>query len=303
MKYENPAFPWPQLARVEPSDSDGERIHGVKIGGDGDAVVQEGQEYPMVGMGEDWIENPQGEKRGLRIAITEETIWRDKTGEVLRKARGIGEALGVRKNVKVTDLAMGVLNTYRWMGTAYDTYQASSPWANSRSSAAVAATSDYSLLNGALAIFGAMTDPVTGWPIIVVPTTIICHSTYAPIFAAIQAALKVVKDTNPSSGTQRIWIETPPPSVMFNGQQPSYQILSSPWIDQRYTANSIATTTWYFGDFLGAFSVMEQWPFRVIEAPPTAGENWSRDIVFQCKARERYGLAVMQPRKVQKNAA
>jgi hypothetical protein len=68
-----------------------------------------------------------------------------------------------------------------------------------------------------------------------------------------------------------------------------------------YTAGSIATTSWFFGDFKRAFAYMENWPIQVEEMPANAYITWARDVVAGWKASERGVAAVQDPRYTQRD--
>jgi hypothetical protein len=292
--YENPVFVWPKLCRTEKTSFNGERIPGMSNIGDKAQIVEETKDYPLAGVSEDYIDTPVTTKRGLIVPVTKEAIFFDRTNLVLDRCRKVGEALGINKEKRCIDLALGVVNNHNWKGVAYDTYQATTSWVNVKASNALA---NYTNIDAVLQVFGALIDPFTSEPILIVPNAILCHSSKIATARAILTATQVRQDPNAALGTAKI--------VTIGGTpiDTNYDIISSALIDARMTAASIAATSWYLGDFLGAFSYMENWPITVEQSPPNSEDAFKRDIVTQFKASERGVAAVKEPRRVVKSNA
>ena len=83
----------------------------------------------------------------------------------------------------------------------------------------------------------------------------------------------------------------------------SYRVESSRLFKARMAAASIATSTWYAGDFRRAFAYMENWPITVTQAPENSEAEFNQDIVLRFKASERGAAAVIEPRAVVKSTA
>ena len=79
-------FPFQNLIPNQPTQFDGEKIAGIANLGDLAEVVAENEDYPLMGLNQDWIETPQTKKRGFIVPITKEAIFFDRTGDLLRKA-------------------------------------------------------------------------------------------------------------------------------------------------------------------------------------------------------------------------
>ena len=293
--YENPQFVGPRLAKTIPTDLNGEKIPGLTTLGDQNEIVGEGKPYPDAAIGEDWIETPETLKRGRKLQLTKEVLFFNKTGLILDQATELGYNLGLNRDKRIIDLALGVTNTYRWKGTAYDTYQTTTPWVNVNASNALA---DWSDIDDALQLFGALVDPTSGEPILVMPTQMIVHTSLRKTIDYIMRATQVVIDPNANAGTaqNQLWV---PNNVLTA----PYEIISSPVIDQRYTAGSVTSTTWMFGDFQRAFAYMENWPVQVMPMPSNSYIEYERDIVAGWRVSERGTVAVKNPRYTQRNIA
>ncbi|MEK6236237.1 MAG: hypothetical protein N2C14_16145, partial [Planctomycetales bacterium] len=110
--YEQEAFVGSQLVDVIPTRLDGEKIPGAENIADEVDQVAPGMPYPHVGFGEDYIETPGTDKRGLICAVTREAIFFDRTGLVMRNAFRVGEVLGLNREKRILDVVLGVVNNY-----------------------------------------------------------------------------------------------------------------------------------------------------------------------------------------------
>ncbi len=295
-EYQLYVAPIEGLYRTIPTQLNGEKIPGVTAIGDHAESIREGEAYPSVGIGEDWVETPETTKKGLKIEITKEALFFDRTNRIIENANKVGNWLGINKAKRIIDMVLGVTNTYKWKGTAYDTYQTTTPWVNTNTSNGL---ENYTDIDDALELFAGITAPDTGEPIMVVPTTIVCQTSLAATARHILNATQIKSDPNANAGTAQIQMYVPN-NALIPG---NYNVVASPIINARYTAGSVTSTTWYFGDFSKAFAYMENWPITVVPAPSNSYEEWNRDIVAGWKASERGVAAVLDPRYVQKNTA
>ena len=99
--------------------------------------------------------DPGTRRKALAVEVTQEADFYDLTGRRMETAAGVGKELGYRKEVSQIDLVLGVTNPYVYNGTAYNTYQTSTPWVNSQSNP----LSDYNDVDDSLDLFRQMTDP------------------------------------------------------------------------------------------------------------------------------------------------
>jgi hypothetical protein len=305
-RYKDRSFIGDKLVTTVPTEFNGEKIPGINRIGDEAESIGEGKAYPTASFSESWIQTPQTTKRGMIVQVTLETVFFDRTGLVLENAGEVGYWMGVNKEKRILDHVLGVTNSYNFLGTAYNTYQSSSPWIN------VQATNqliDFVSINTALLLFDKMTDPFTGEPIAVMADTMVVPSALHPTAMALQRATEVwaapglTSDTPGTAGST--WSTHAPnparyPSP-FGGKVPvsQFEVLSSPLI---FARNSSATS-WFIGDFQRAFMYMENWPIQVIQAPPGNEAEFTEDVVARFKVTERGTVAVKDPRYVAKCTA
>ena len=96
-----------RLVGPMPSNIQGkELVPGISMATDEfDAPVPEGIDYPLVGLSEDFVEIPAATKHGGILGITREMIIADRTGFLIERAQGISEALAIRREKAILDVA------------------------------------------------------------------------------------------------------------------------------------------------------------------------------------------------------
>ena len=285
--YQNEAFEFSRRFRVIQTRLAGERIPGIGKIGDKAESVHEGMPFPSVGLGEDYIDTPATDKKGLIIPVTKEAVFFDRTGMLLERAREVGESLGINKEKRCVDVLIGAVNNYKWKGTTYNTYQTATPWINELTGAGNDLT-DWSQLDSAEQLFNDITDPNTGEPVLVNPNTIIGSPAKAHTINRIVNATEV-RVTNGSTET----IATNPVS---NYEGATSRYLYSRLKSELGLTAAQAKATWFFGDIERAFRYMENWPITVVQAPANSEAEFTHDIVARFKASERGAAAVWNPR-------
>jgi hypothetical protein len=291
--YESPAFTISQAFRVMSSRLSGERVPGMDNVGDKAETVNEGMPFPSVGFGENYIDTPVTTKRGLIIPVTKEAIFFDRTGLILEHARQVGESLGINKEKRCADLMIGAANNYKWKGTSYNTYQASTPWINLLAGASYDLV-DWTDVDAAEALFDEMTDPATGEPINISVSSIFATPARKHALNRITNATEV-RYTTPGFATTGNPTETVATNPMsgYTGQ-------TSKWLYSRLRASGLtadqAKATWFAGDPSRAFRYVENWPMTVVQAPQNSEAEFNQDIVARFKASERGVAAVFDPR-------
>lgn len=281
--FANPAFLWPQLCTTVTTQLNGERIPGLAQLGDKAEIVDEGAPYPTVGFGEDWIDTPPTVKRGMIVPITKEAVFFDRTGLILDRANKVGEWLGVNKEKRVIDVVIGTTNNYKWRGTAYDTYQTSTPWINEHS----AALTDYTDIEEAELLWDAMTDPWTGEPILLSPERVLLVPTALVMTASrILNSTQVVYVGNANAATA--YTDTYSPNPLSK----TIAVLTS----QMVKARSSSATKWYYGQPKKAFAYMENWGIQTQQATSNSEPEFTQDIVSRYKVSERGVACTVEPR-------
>lgn len=291
--WNNPMFIADQLARTVPTSFlDGEKVPGISNLGDEAEEIGEGQNYPLAGVNEEYVETPRTTKNGLIVPVTKEAVIADRTGVILDRAGDVTQSLRINKEKRVIDVAVGVTNTYKRNGVSINTYgdvAGDKDFDNLQGSNALA---DWTDVENALLLFDGMTDPNTGEPIMVNAVTLLVPT------ALVGTAWRIRNATEVRHGSDPIVISGNPLTELRNvsGQ---LNILSNAWVKARTSS----ATTWFAGDPMRAFRYMEVWPITSVRAPMNSELEFTHDIVERFKVSERGAAAVFEPRYMTKNTA
>jgi len=289
--YEQEAFVMSKLVETVPTRLDGEKIPGISRVADAALDVAPGMPYPNLGFGEDYIETPATTKRGFIVPVTREAIFFDRTHLVLTRAAEVGEILGLNKEKRLLDLALGLVNNYKWRGASHNTYQASTPWVNVKASNELI---DWTDVDGAEQLLAEILDPNTGDPVLVKANTVLVMPAYRHAAHRIFNAPEI-RYTGTSAAT----------TTVAANPLGNYAVYESRLAYRRVVASGVAADTakkwWFLGDFKKAFAYMENWPITVTQAPQNSEADFSHDIVIRFKASERGAAAVLNPRYVVKS--
>jgi hypothetical protein len=289
--YTQEAFVVSKLVDTIPTRLDGEKIPGIGGLAGTDAPIHPGMPYPSVGFGEDYIETPSTTKRGYIVPVTKEAIFFDRTHLVLSRAAEVGELLGLNKEKRLLDVAIGATNNYKWKDTSLDTYLTSGDWINVKASNELV---DWTNVDAAEQLLADILDPNTGEPVLLSANTVLVTPAYRHAAHRVFNALEV--SFNPSSSDTTTLAANP---------LSNYQVYDSRLAYRRIIASgetaADAKKWWFLGDFKKAFAYMENWPITVTQSAAGSEADFSQDIVVRFKASERGAAAVLNPRFVVKN--
>lgn len=285
--FRDPAFICDQLFETIPTQFSGEKIAGIGRLGDMAESIAEGEPFPLAGLSQEWIETPETTKRGMIVPVTKEAIFFDRTGMLLQHASEVGRWLGVNKEKRCLDVALGIATTYnRNGGGAQATYGDTHTGADFDNLVANNALVDWTSIEAAQLAFDAITDPNTGEPISVSPNTIIAPTALKLTARRIVNATEI--EFGPGGSTSDA--TTARSANPLAGE--SYPVVSSQYVKQRTGSD----TTWFIGEPKKAFKYMENWPITTVQAPANSHDEFHRDIVVQYKTSERGAPAVLDPR-------
>lgn len=291
--YANEEFVFSKKVKDIPTEFNGEKIAGITAIGDEALVVGEGQNYPLAGVSEDYIETPTTEKRGNIVPLTREAIFFDRTGKLLEECGKVGYWLGVNKEKRVIDAMIDVNVTrhrYKWRGTSYATFQTSTPWINSIASGRPLV--DWVSINAVEQLMWNYTDPATGEPIVVMPKElIVCPEN-------LHTAKQVIHATENRMAVGGYAVTGNMNTRVAGNTLDSYEIVTSRWLKARADAASLATTTWWLADIARTIAYMQNWALETTQSPPNSQKEFEQDIVTQYKSSERGATVVMEPRAI-----
>ncbi len=288
--YQSPTFIGNQLVTEETSTEDNTRETGLAPIGDEALVVPEGEEYPDTKFGQDYIDVPGSVKRGLKIGLTREMIFFDRTGKVLEAARGIGERLGVSKEVRILRVFLGIDNTFKRNGVTRNTYVATGTGDPRINKLAGNPLTDWHDIDDANALFLGMLDDrqPNPEPIQVTPNTIVVSPYKLWNAQQILTASELRRTTNTAVDT----------TISGNVVAGKYNLLSSVWLDRLLvSAGGISASNardfWHIGDPKRAFAYRTLFPLEVRSAPSNNEAEFNRDVLAQFRASER-GVAYVR---------
>lgn len=262
---------------------------------DDPGLVQQGQQYPRTQFSGQYITLAAPEKYGRICEVTFEAIYSDLTKQIMDSAGSVGRRVGLWVEKKKMRVALGLDNNHVWNGTAYNTYQTSTPWVNSKTDFALVDWTDVQELE---LMFSKMLDPVLNEPIEIDGAQMLV------VPALRYTAKRIIHATEVRSGD--ITTGAGHQLVSANPLEGSYQLLSSKHLRRQaltygsgtFSSEAKADTLVLFGDFKQAFYWREVFPMRTVQAPPQNPAEYNQDIVFSVKCNV-FGVAgVYDPRYV-----
>ncbi len=246
--------------------------------------VPEGQPYKETGfMGK--YATSEALKKGRLLHITEEAIFFDRTGELLRRAMMLGEKARTEKEQVMLDcftdrFAAAGRFIFAPMGVGAALYRAAGVAPNlTVNQLAGNALADWVQVDAAEQIFAAMTDE-NGDVIVVLPRVLVVPSALKTVAKRIVGATEL-RTVGTTAIETAIW-ENPYTGLV---------VISSPFFDQ------VSGTNWYLGDPKKQFVWQDVWPLQILRATLDE-EKHLRDIVFSVKVRYYGGAAAIDDKYV-----
>src|SRR5574341_187390 len=273
-----------------------EKIPAISTIGDEAMIVGEGKPFPLAGVTEDWKLWPEAQKRGLKVALTREVIFADKTGQLIERCSAVGESLGISKENRLTDALVdegpGAVSgpmghRYARKGTYISTYADNSGSHDFDNLQATNALVDQTDLDNAEQLFNAMLDPNSNEPIDVQATHLVVTKQLE------QTAFRILNSTEVTTVTPGYATSgNPMEAKQANPYRNKYQLLPT-----RRLATRMATdTSWFLTNIMKFLSYKVIFPFQVIQAPANSYDEFDRDIVRQWRADEMGAAVTEDPR-------
>jgi hypothetical protein len=225
-------------------------------------------------------------KFGRIISITEENIKFDQTGQIIMRAKRVGESARAKKEQiileAVTEVtATGDYASWRPAGTATTLYSSTSndPYTSGTLDNSITDTlADETDLTAAYVLASAFTDE-QALPIHWDPKQLLTGISLDSMAAKILRSGQSVKLTSPA-GVANIYSGKITP-------------LSSAWVDQKK-----GTAYWFIGDFKKQFVYTEVFPLQTFQAKAGHEQEFERDVIFRYKARLMGGCGAVTNRYV-----
>lgn len=290
--YQFPDALWPELCETMRSDFlYGERIPGIGgIGASAIEVVGEGEEFPLLGVNEEYVDAPAMNKRGFIVAVTREMIIMDRTGLLLERCGAGGTFVGINKEYRVLGVATGQVNNYNRNGVASNTYLTSGAYINRLSSNPL---TDWTSIEAQELLFDGITDPNTGLPIILPAAQLLVPNALKRTANRIMMASEVAHvDNQPNARTVRQMYPNPMEQGFYGN--PKYKVLANAYVK----AVSGSATQWYFGNFKKAILYREAWAQETLQAMDNNEQQFTRDIWLRFKVSECGSAFSYEPRHI-----
>lgn len=267
-----------RLVRTMDSNLRGEEMVGFTAA-QGPKEVIEGEAYQEASFAEKTV-GTRETKRGRLIGVTEEAVFFDQTGQVLERARMIGDAARQDRERRIVQ---GVIDhdsaeaVYQPGGSSEQLYQSS----NNNVDTSTGSLQDWTDIQSVMQFHAAnvtddrQADDTDGpQPIVWMPDTLL---TSMELMGRAQRIVNatLLTDQNTESGNLEFVRQLTP--------------LASPFIDSATSGDQWDDNSdWLLGDFQRQFRYKEIWPLQTFRAPSQNDEQFERDIVARFKVRE-YG--------------
>jgi hypothetical protein len=282
--------------------------------------VAEGQEFTMVGFGEQYVETPITTKRGKIIGLTKEAIFFNLTGDITRQAEAVGDLLAFSEEKECLDCLIGTTTQFvekRQSDSApvtIDLYQRDSAGSGSGQLSYAYPNRPYPFVNDVpdnplddyTAIemcdqyFSVIVDPNRGRPIVVGKPYVFAPHTKRINIAKVLQAENVFKLTQQGVNTVGALITNSPNPLgrigMTVDQFAVSRLLAVELQSQLSLTADDAKDVWFYGDIARAFKYVVNWPVTVVQAPYNSEAEFSQDIVLRWKASKQGRVAIEEPR-------
>lgn len=296
-RYDSPELIGKKLCTVVPSKTQYEEIiPGVSVLSDHGTAVGEGEEYPKVGLSENYVRMPRKIKTGFQIEVTEEVIFEDNNGLIQEALNTAADIMAVNEEKEILDVCLGITTSYDRNGSGPQATYANSHTPTAETFDNLEASNalvDYTDVEKALLLFDAITDPDTGEPIML----------GGPLQVVIPTALLFTAGTVFDPGTQYQDGDTTASGPVRKHANPvtafanrSFMVESNQYVKARTSSAS----TWFIGNFKKAFVYQEIYPVEVAVMPPSYDDRYRRDIVTGLRVRRKGRAGVKDPRYVVK---
>ena len=292
--YNEPEYISDRLVTVIPSNLRQEKLIGHGRIGNRRAIRNPGEAHARAQFKERFVTTPETENYGLAVDVTKEAVFFDQTNQILERAEAVGHELALGKEFDIIDVFVGVTNPYNYNGTSYNTYLTSGNWINDQSNPLL----DHTDLNLMRELFSRMTDQETSNRVTITPDCLLVSPSKVETAHQIMRATTYQQRTNSQAEVR----EGP------NREAGRYEILSSPYVDQRLTdsdglalSQSNANDYWWAWQKSKAFYWCENWSVTTKKATPDNYTMLDRGLVLSVFSDYMGVAGVREPRAVVRN--
>jgi hypothetical protein len=267
---------------------------GISMVGDTAEERKPGDPHHRIVLQERYVKGPITINRGNGVDVTREAVLFDLTRELLSQAETAVQTLALRKEYLITDVVIGVENSYNYRDTTYNTYATSGNWINKLASNALV---DWSQFNAANQLFTTMTDQETGQPIQIEVKQVFVMP-YKEMSSRYVFNFTGLENTS-SDLTRRGFAPNNLGGGRYEFLPPSkYAYRRATDADGLNLAASVAQAYWWLGDFNRAFAWVQNIPLTIERATPTDYTMSDRGLMFSLFCDEMGAAMVKDPRFV-----
>lgn len=302
--YQAPEFVFQKLIPTRSTTFGFEKIAGITEIGDKIGIVKEGDNYPLAGVTESYLNLPELTKRGMIVPMTREVVFFDRTGVLQDRCRDVGKWMGVNREKRAVDVIIdenaGAISAalgghrYHYKGTSIATYGDSSGNHNWDNLAASNGIVDWTDLDNATQLLNSMVDPDTGEPVSIMAKDLIVTQ-QNQLAAERIANATTISVVTPGYATSA----NPTVNQLNNPMSGKFRVWTSPYLAFRQATD----TDWFFGDVAKAFVYQEAWPMEVKSMGAGTQVEFDRDIIQQHKVSEFGAYGTREPRAMVKSTA
>jgi hypothetical protein len=294
-----------RLVTVMPSQfQEEELVPGISPNSDEyEQEITQGEDYPIVGLSENYITLPRAEKHGGILPITREAVIADRTGMLVEMARKVSQGLAIRREKTILDTFIGAVNPYSYKGEARITYHDT---AMGFDNIATDGLLNYTDIEAVSQLFLRMRDPSTGEPLGHRPTTIVVAPQLEWVARRVIQTAGLVQ-TGVGHEVRAGGVVTQDISTVGGNLIPwGLEILTNDWLWNRLLAadgvsgldtdGTKAAAFWFLGRPREAFVWKEIWATTVEEAGVNNEAQFVQDIWFRFKVGYKGAPGVVEPR-------
>jgi hypothetical protein len=292
--YQKPEYIAEQLFQVIPSNKRSEKLIGIAGTGDSAEERKPGHRHPRVSLSERYSTTPETTNFANGVDVTVEAVLFDMTKDVMKQAEAASDSLALRREFRCIDVFLGIVNTYNYGGTSYNTYLTAGNWVNDVQRPLV----DWRDIDAVLQLFTEMTDQENGLPIAITPKDMFVMPrnflnskgilNYTGIERHTGTGAEVGLGSNPIQGVL---------NLVGNPTYPYAYRRARAADGLNYSVDN-AAGLWFAGDFKKAFGYSQNIPFTVEKINGEGYESKDRRLIFSMFCDEMGVPFVQDPRFV-----
>jgi len=260
------------------------------------STVQEQETIPATQVTGQYLQLPKIEKFGRLIHLSYESIFADKTAQLVQQAQAVGKWVALSKEYQILNVVLGYVNNYIFNGNAINTYNVS-PNANFVNKITSFSINDWTDINTLEQTVLNQVDPVSGQPIELLDrkqVLVVPQSVYK--LRTILSSQMVRSGPFAASGDP---IGTYAQNPLQAGE---YELLSSIYVQKVLSDNGMsysdAANFVLFGNIQRAFMYREARPLEVTSLPVPNTFSFENDVVMSVRALFMGSCGVYEPRCV-----